>query len=388
MSKSLTILFLSSSSGSHGGGELYLIFLGRALAKRGHRVVLWASNNERMDELCDSFAEFGEVVRHDYANTYDYKVRSLHYVSRMFSSEKALAESWKSVGPDVIHVNKQCLEDGLDLLAAAETSAVPHLTFLHITQSAVYLKAKHAPARDWISKKYLNRYRGPLVTHSNRLKQLQEFLGRSENTMSIDNGVSNPSDEAYQQTRAQGRSELGLNDDHFLIVGVGRIEEQKRPDRFREMAYRLQQKVPGSRVIWIGAGRLEGEWDAWIAERGITQHFDRLGWKKDVFPYLAAADIYLHPAGYEGMPFSLLEAMAWNNPCVMMDELASELAYFDDTMAIIAEDGQDAWIEKALDAEHRLRVQTHARQLVESHFSIDKMAKEYEDLYLQLAKHE
>jgi hypothetical protein len=33
----MKILLASSSSGSRGGGELYLIYLGRALAQRGHQ---------------------------------------------------------------------------------------------------------------------------------------------------------------------------------------------------------------------------------------------------------------------------------------------------------------------------------------------------------------
>ena len=32
----MKILLASSSSGSRGGGELYLVYLGRALAQRGH----------------------------------------------------------------------------------------------------------------------------------------------------------------------------------------------------------------------------------------------------------------------------------------------------------------------------------------------------------------
>ena len=62
----MKVLLASSSSGSRGGGELYLVYLGRALAHRGHAVTLWASTNPRMDELANTFSGFGQVLRSGY----------------------------------------------------------------------------------------------------------------------------------------------------------------------------------------------------------------------------------------------------------------------------------------------------------------------------------
>lgn len=385
MSEKLRILFVSSSSGSQGGGELYLIYLGKALRALGHEVGLWVSDHERMDSLCQQFAEVGEVIRSPYSNTYDSRLRSLRYIPSYFKSRQELGQSWLSFRPDVIHLNKQCLEDGLDLLPAADSQPVPHLTFLHITQSADYLKAQYAAPRDWISRLYLKRYSGHMVTHSNRLAELQNFIGRKEKALSVDNGVSIPDDAFYQEQRAIGREALGVSEETCVILGVGRIETQKRPDRFRTMAHQLQQKISGSRVAWVGAGRLEHEWDAWTEANGVdTSQFQRLGWKQDALPYLAAADIYLHPAGFEGMPFSLLEAMAWRNPCIMMDELADELQYFGEDSAIIASEGDNAWLQRALDPAQLDAVAQQSLQVVQQHFSIEKMAREYESLYRSL----
>ena len=51
----MKILLASSSSGSRGGGELYLLYLGRALAERGHEAMLWASAHPRMNELAEKW---------------------------------------------------------------------------------------------------------------------------------------------------------------------------------------------------------------------------------------------------------------------------------------------------------------------------------------------
>ena len=137
----MRILLASSSSGSRGGGELYLLYLGRALVARGHEVTLWASTHPRMDELCASFAEIGAVTRSPYRNTYDYRGRSLATVLN-FAASNRVARQWKALAPDVIHLNQQNLEDGLDLLRAAWLAQRPHLTTIHLTQTARYLRAK------------------------------------------------------------------------------------------------------------------------------------------------------------------------------------------------------------------------------------------------------
>src|SRR5882724_9713461 len=73
----MKILLVSSGSGSRGGGEIFLNYLGRALATRGHSIVTWIPKHARMNELASQCAEFSQVVRADYKNTYDYRSRSL-----------------------------------------------------------------------------------------------------------------------------------------------------------------------------------------------------------------------------------------------------------------------------------------------------------------------
>ena len=90
------ILFASSSSGSRGGGETYLVYLGEALARRGHEVMLWTSSHPRMDEIAGRFAPFGAVHRTDYTNTYDRPRRSLAALLDRAAAGRA-AREWKAL---------------------------------------------------------------------------------------------------------------------------------------------------------------------------------------------------------------------------------------------------------------------------------------------------
>src|SRR5262249_48443671 len=134
----MRVLLVSSGSGSRGGGEIFLDYLGKELTVRGHEVVMWIPNHPRMDELAAKCGRFALVIRGDYRNTYDHRGRSLSTCFNRGVSHR-IAREWKSLRPDVIHINKQNLEDGLDLLRAARKSTLPSVCTIHLTQTARYL---------------------------------------------------------------------------------------------------------------------------------------------------------------------------------------------------------------------------------------------------------
>src|SRR5262249_10239385 len=158
----MRVLLVSSGSGSRGGGEVFLNYLGNGLSDRGHDVVMWIPKHPRMDELADKCARFARIFRANYRNTYDYPGRSLStYVN--WGVSRRIADEWKGLQPDVIHINKQNLEDGLDLLHATRHSASPSICTIHLTQTATFLRARAAWLRDWIARRELNRYNGIIV---------------------------------------------------------------------------------------------------------------------------------------------------------------------------------------------------------------------------------
>src|SRR5262245_43393475 len=122
--KPMRVLLVSSGSGARGGGEIFLRYLGEGLAERGHEVIVWIPMHPRMNELAESCARFARVVRADYRNTYDYPTRSLATCFNWRVSRRVASE-WEALRPDVVHINKQNLEDGLDLLRAARQSSLP-----------------------------------------------------------------------------------------------------------------------------------------------------------------------------------------------------------------------------------------------------------------------
>lgn len=378
----MKILLASTSSGSRGGGELCLLYLARALKDRGHKVSLWMSIHERMDELAALFAPIGPVIRADYTNTYDYRARSLAHIFGGGVARRIGAQ-WRSIAHDVIHINKQNLEDGLDLLDAARRSGIPSLATIHITQSAGYLRARHAWARDWISRRCLRRFPGILApTLDQRERELRIFAGPAARIRTVLNGVPIPDLAGRAVARASVRREIGAADGDPLIVGVGRVVAQKRPLLWLEWAEKIRGSAPSARFVWVGDGALAGDFDRAVHERGLAGCVHRVGWTKDVPRYLLASDAFLHTAEFEGLSFALLEALAAGLPVFISENLLTELPFLTPDVSIALKNGSPS----ALPSPSALAaLGENARRLAEEKFSFGTMAANYEALYREAA---
>ncbi|MFO7725219.1 MAG: hypothetical protein R6V45_06680, partial [Oceanipulchritudo sp.] len=106
----MRVLFVSSSSGSRGGGEYFLVYLAQALKTEGVEVGLWLSSDAQMDGIAELFGDTGPVFRQPYVNTFLRRSRSLSHLLPAGRGMEALVEQWKAFKPDILHLNKQCPE--------------------------------------------------------------------------------------------------------------------------------------------------------------------------------------------------------------------------------------------------------------------------------------
>jgi glycosyltransferase involved in cell wall biosynthesis len=337
-----------------------------------------------MDELAERCGRFARVIRADYRNTYDRMTRSLSTCFNRGLSRR-LGREWSSLSPDVVHLNKQNLEDGLDLLRAVDECGLPNVCTIHITQTARYLGGRLAWLRDWISRDALGKHRGLLVAvQETRRSELAGFLQGKARTRTIFNGVSIQDESVLTPLRKAKREELGLSDADWLVLGIGRLVQQKRPMRFLQVAEDLHRRGGSVRFLWVGDGDLASLWKEWIRRRGLEGVISCAGWHRDTLPFLAAGDLLLHVAEYEGLPLAVLEAMAAGLPCAITRELASEVPLFDEGTVLFADD-PSALADHLCHNERLRRVAEGGRRLVETRLSLSSMVDSYEELYREVA---
>ena len=117
---------------------------------------------------------------------------------------------------------------------------------------------------------------------------------------------------ADAENRARLRRELGLADSDLLCLTVARLEPVKGFDLLLEAVDRLKSDARAAclHFAWIGAGSLLESAGAELKARGLASRMTLLGHRENIAAWLDAADLFALPSRNEGMPLSIMEAMA------------------------------------------------------------------------------
>jgi glycosyltransferase involved in cell wall biosynthesis len=105
-----------------------------------------------------------------------------------------------------------------------------------------------------------------------------------------------------------------------------------------------------------------------------------VGWQDDVLSYIAAGDLLLHVAEYEGLPLAIVEAMAAGLPCAVTGQFLSEVSIFDRGTILCADDLPT--LRGCIGKPDELTAIAYAAQrLVKEKLSIRAMTEAYERVY-------
>jgi len=151
-------------------------------------------------------------------------------------------------------------------------------------------------------------------------KEYPSHIGR---IACIQNGVDT---ERFQieVNRDHKRAGLGLVPDHFVIGCVANFRKQKNHSCLIKAADLLKNSHPNMRLLLIGSSDhgidcTEEEVRTLIKECGLSDKVLMLGYREDVPEILQCLDAFCLSSFYEGLPLSILEAMASKVPIVGSD---------------------------------------------------------------------
>ena len=320
---------------------MYLVGLAQQFRRLGHTVDVLLSKHSRMDRLSDLLAPCARVHRITYSNMYDRRLRSIGSVLDGRTVAR-LANTFREIKPDIIHLNKQNLEDGLDLLLAARRSNLPRVATIHITHGMASLRAIGGRTRDFVARRVLRKSGAGFITVAESCRgELHRFLGAtgaSAPVAVVHNGVAAPPPIDRQAVRDEWR----CRPDDIVLGCVVRIEEQKNPLFAIDLLALLPKNV---RLVWIGDGRLRSRFEAAAAQAGVANRLIVDGWRDDAASRMAAFDIFMLPSLYEGLPLALLEAMAAGLPAVVSDADGVREAIVDRRCGrLLAPNDRDSWL--------------------------------------------
>jgi len=189
--------------------------------------------------------------------------------------------------------------------------------------------------------------------------------------------------------RLAARRSLGLADDHFAVIQVARLNRLKdQPTAIRAMA-QLVARFPLARLLIAGDGEERERLESLIAELGVSRHVQLLGTRRDIPQLLAAADVFLLSSVSEGIPLTLIEAMAAGVPCVSTAVGGTPEVIVDGQTGLLARPGNPADVAAKLealltDANLRQSCGVAGRRRSRELFGDKQMHAAYRQLYCEL----
>ena len=118
--------------------------------------------------------------------------------------------------------------------------------------------------------------------------------------------------------RRQIRDELRIPQDDVVALTIGRMElvkgYQYQIAAFKPL--RVSPAWPGLTFVWVGGGTLENHWRRLLQRLRVDHKVRLLDHRADVPVLLDAADLFVLPSQFEGMPLVVLEAMAKGLPVI------------------------------------------------------------------------
>jgi glycosyltransferase involved in cell wall biosynthesis len=122
------------------------------------------------------------------------------------------------------------------------------------------------------------------------------------------------------ERRARSRAALGAEPATPVVLAAARQEPQKGLDTLVEAIPYVLSEVPTARFLVAGRQGTQTPILQSLVERlGVRHAVVFLGARSDVYELLCAADLFVFPTRWEGMPGAILEAMALRAPIVASD---------------------------------------------------------------------
>ncbi|MCM1542861.1 MAG: glycosyltransferase [Blautia sp.] len=244
-----------------------------------------------------------------------------------FMAYKAIVKILREIHPDIVHCHSS--KAGIVGRLAAKKCKVPLV--IYTPNAYAFQSPDVSPLKKYVyiyAERLLSRRATSITLNVSKgeMKLAQDYrIDRPEKFRLIYNGI--PQTELKE--RMQIRKELGLRENIFYVGVTARCAPQKDPFTFLEIAGKTVQNQSNIEFIYIGDGELQGEMTQWITEHGLEQKIHMLGFRTDAAVIVGALDLYLSTALYEGLPYSMIEAMRAGVPVIATDTVGNNELVFE-----------------------------------------------------------
>jgi glycosyltransferase involved in cell wall biosynthesis len=185
------------------------------------------------------------------------------------------------------------------------------------------------------------------------------------------------------------RRALGLPADAWVVGTVGSLRAQKNHALLLRAFAEVRRAVPSAWLAIVGGGELLPTLEALARTLEVESRVRFLGSRLDVPQLLPTFDAFCLTSDYEGMPLSVLEAMASGLAVVVTDVTGSRDVVAPGVTGLVCPPGDPAALGRALvglaaDRQLAARLGSRAREHVAATLGLPRMLARYGELYARL----
>jgi glycosyltransferase involved in cell wall biosynthesis len=376
------VLFYSDRPGIMGAEQInHLLMCG--LVTAGYRVT--CAQNKTVHHLITEREQLG--IRHVWLAVDDVfdtkKSRALNDTSE----PQAIVTAVK---PDLIIFGDGCPLSSLTAKLVASRLGIPYIALVHCATPAW---AKHfALYLEKLATAYEQAAAVIAVSQEN-LDLLRQLFGLPQSKGQV---IYNGRPAAYfappsPATRQHFRQQFGIPSEAVVCFTSARMDFVKGYQHQIEAVKQLRQSDfwPRLYFVWAGAGSIESRLRAMAMKINADSHLKFLGERPDVAELLDVADMFILPSHWEGMPLSIMEAMAKGLP-VMASAVSGVPEELGTTGKLLPnpELNTNATVEEmiatislwATDSQLRQQIGRECKQRAEEKFRAERMLAEYVQL--------
>ena len=356
----------------YGGAEKYLELLISGLDRRRYEPLLVTRKDAELGAFVSRLRKAGTPTEET--------TLSGPYDLRGYADFYRLV---RRIGPGLLHVNLAGTYDAQAGLVApvARLAGCRHVVTTEHLAMVGRLWKRHAAKR--LSSIFVTRVIS--ITDSNVPYLTETHRVPAGKIAVIHNGVDL---DALDSAGPAGlRSELGLDGSVFVFAAVGSLEERKG-QRFLLHAFAILRERTGLKCALVIVGKGEGETTLreLAARLGLQQSAFFLGHREDAAALMREADCLVVPSLTEGMPFVIMEAMAASKPVIASRIYGIPEIVLESETGLLVEPGDPESLFGAMRALGQDRdlasgMGRRGRRRVSEEFSLERMARETQDLY-------
>jgi glycosyltransferase involved in cell wall biosynthesis len=216
-----------------------------------------------------------------------------------------------------------------------------------------------------------------IVAVNDKIKQDRSGINlKGEKIAVINNGID------LEEINKAGSVSLSNNKNEIVVVMAGRLSKEKG----HKYLFEAMSKMDSIKAIIVGKGPFESSLKSYVENNNLTDKVEFIGFRENVLDYIKSADIFILPSISEGLPLSLLEAMALKKVVIASAIGGIPSVIKDKHNGILIRPGNYQDIIRAIDYIRDNKVQAeviaaNARKTIEDNYSITKMVNDYQELY-------